>query len=124
MVSKVFRTRSEQRPEWNASMAISANYPTPVFVNGYLCNNCTQVFEAQKDINPADPQAGPWGIDAKSKLAPTQSPAFTLGGSLASGSTTAGASEGKPTSALSFSTRTSTSSSPPAGSSGLLNISV
>ena len=46
-------------------MAISANYPTPVYVNGYPCNNCAQVAEAKQDINPADPQAGPWGIDAQ-----------------------------------------------------------
>jgi len=66
-------------------MAISANYPTPVYVNGYQCNNCAQVAEAKKDINPADPKAGPGGIDAKSG---SQSPAFTLGGSLANASAT------------------------------------
>jgi hypothetical protein len=61
-------------------MAVSANYPTPVYVNGYQCNNCAQVAEAKKDINPADPKAGPGGADAKSSA---PSPAFTLGGSLA-----------------------------------------
>jgi hypothetical protein len=61
-------------------MAVSANYPTPVYVNGYQCNNCAQVAEAKKDINPADPKAGPGGIDASSA---SQGPAFTLGGSLA-----------------------------------------
>jgi len=68
-------------------MAISANYPTPVYVNGYQCNNCAQVAEAKKDINPADPKAGPGGVDASSS---SQSPAFTLGGMLANGSSAAG----------------------------------
>ena len=69
-------------------MAVSANYATPVYVNGYQCNNCTQVAEAKKDINPADPKAGPGGIDASSA---SQSPAFTLGGSLAKGGVCDGA---------------------------------
>jgi len=65
-------------------MAISANYPTPVYVNGYACNNCAQVAEAKKDINPADPKAGPGGVDATSGSAPGRGPSFTLGGALAS----------------------------------------
>jgi hypothetical protein len=101
--------------------AISANYPMPVFVNGYLCNNCTQVAEAQKDINPADPQAGPWGIDGKTSSTATHNPAFTLGGLLASGSTKTPAI---PPSARSSTSPTSTASSPPPGPGGLLNISV
>jgi len=105
-------------------MAISANYPTPVLVNGYLCNNCTQVAEATKDINPADPQAGPWGIDAKAGSTPTHSPAFTLGGLLTSGSTIAGSAPAKPASVSSSTSPTSTASPPPPGSSGLLDISV
>ena len=67
-------------------MAISANYTIPVYVNGYQCDNCAQVPEAKKDINPADPQAGPWGIDVKSSHDAGQSPAFVLDGSLANGS--------------------------------------
>ena len=66
---------------------INANYPTPVYVNGYQCNNCAQVAEAKQDINPADPKAGPGGIDAPSG---SQGPAFTLGGSLVGGSAAAG----------------------------------
>ena len=68
-------------------MAISANYPTPVFVNGYACNNCAQVAEAKQDINPADPKAGPWGVDAGHG----QQPAFTLGGALANSAASAAA---------------------------------
>ena len=73
-------------------MTINANYTTPVFVNGYQCWNCAQVAEAKQDINPADPQAGPWGVNAPREapnLGGTQnspgspSPAVTLGGALA-----------------------------------------
>ena len=105
-------------------MAISANYPTPVLVNGYLCNNCAQVAEATKDINPADPQAGPWGIDAKASSTPIQRPAFTLGGLLASGSAITGAAPAKPTSVSPSTSPTSTASSPPPRSSGILDVSV
>jgi hypothetical protein len=30
------------------AMIIGADYPTPVYVNGYACNNCAQVAEAKK----------------------------------------------------------------------------
>jgi hypothetical protein len=63
-------------------MTISGNYPTPVYVNGYQCNNCAQVAEAKKDINPADPKAGPGGVDANTPANQT-SPAVIFGGSLA-----------------------------------------
>jgi len=47
-------------------MAISSvNYPNPVYVNGFSCKNCTEVDEAKKHIDPAHPQDGPYGIDAK-----------------------------------------------------------
>ena len=46
-------------------MAISVNYATPVFVNGYSCKNCTEVDEAKKHIDPARPNDGPFGINAK-----------------------------------------------------------
>ena len=52
-------------------MTISTNYPHPVYVNGYACNNCAQVAEAKQDINPADPKAGPGGIDADTASDPT-----------------------------------------------------
>jgi hypothetical protein len=45
-------------------MAISANYPTPITVNGYQCWNCTDVANAKNHIDPAHPQDGPFGIDA------------------------------------------------------------
>ena len=45
-------------------MAISANYPTPVYVNGFQCKNCTDVDYAKKHIDPAHPKDGPYGIDA------------------------------------------------------------
>lgn len=45
-------------------MAIAGDYANPVYVNGYQCWNCTQVDEAKKDIDPANPKAGPFGIDA------------------------------------------------------------
>lgn len=36
-------------------MSISANYPQPVFVNGYACNNCSDVALAKQNIDPAHP---------------------------------------------------------------------
>ena len=69
-------------------MAISGDYPTPVTVNGYQCNNCTDVDNAKKFIDPAHPKSGPFGINAKTD--PTQNPssldaapAVTYGGLLA-----------------------------------------
>jgi hypothetical protein len=53
-------------------MAISANYPTPVTVNGYQCRNCTDVDYAKKNIDPAHPKSGPFGADAD--LDPTVGP--------------------------------------------------
>lgn len=46
-------------------MTISGNYPSPVFVNGYACMNCTDVSRAQKNIDPADATKG--AFDAKAK---------------------------------------------------------
>lgn len=81
-------------------MAISTvNYPTPVLVNGFSCQNCTQVDEAKAHIDPQHPDAGPYGIDAKADPslsgkrldAPTGAVAFggSLGGSGRSGSSSA-----------------------------------
>ena len=42
-------------------MAISGDYPTPVMVNGFACNNCTDVDNAKKHIDPAHPKDGPYG---------------------------------------------------------------
>ena len=85
-------------------MAISANYPVPVYVNGYACNNCAQVAEAKQGVNPADPQAGPYGVDATSGSAQggaspgtagAQSPAVIFGGVLSNLSSTPGAASGQ-----------------------------
>lgn len=63
----------------------TVNYPTPVTVNGYSCENCTEVDEAKKHIDPAHPKDGPYGVDAKdhtpSTLAPK--PVVQFGGALA-----------------------------------------
>ena len=70
----------------------SVNYPNPVTVNGYSCKNCTDVDYAEKNIDPAHPADGPFGVNAKDKPAgpgaaakpaetkPTEIPAVTLGG--------------------------------------------
>ncbi len=42
---------------------ISANYPSPVTVNGFSCRNCTDVDYAKRQIDPARPQAGPYGMN-------------------------------------------------------------
>ena len=34
-------------------MTISGNYAHTVYVNGYQCNNCTDVENAKKHIDPA-----------------------------------------------------------------------
>jgi hypothetical protein len=46
-------------------MTISANYPNPIMVNGFLCKNCTDLDYAKKHIDPQHPRSGPYGIDAK-----------------------------------------------------------
>ena len=33
-------------------------------VNGYVCNNCTDVANAKRNIDPAHPKDGPFGQDA------------------------------------------------------------
>ena len=67
-------------------MAIGGDYSSPEYVNGYACWNCAQVAEAKKDINPADPQAGPGGADASTTSgtsSSSQSSAVIFGGALA-----------------------------------------
>lgn len=86
-------------------MTISANYPIPVWVNGYACDNCAQVAEAKQGINPADPTAGPYGVDAgapgtsSTSGAGDQSPAVSFGGALSGlgASTGQGAAAANPT---------------------------
>ena len=53
-------------------MTIGADYLNPLFVNGYVCWNGGQVLEASHGVNPADPQAGPYGIDAPVKASAPQ----------------------------------------------------
>lgn len=48
-------------------MAISGDYPTSVNVNGFSCKNCTDVDNAKKHIDPARPNDGPFGINAKNR---------------------------------------------------------
>ena len=71
-------------------MAINADYPSPVTVNGFSCKNCTEVDEAKKHIDPKHPQDGPFGINAKEHKTAKEasssdrSPAVVFGGQLAS----------------------------------------
>jgi hypothetical protein len=55
-------------------------------VNGYRCANCTDVDYAKRNIDPAHPKDGPFGIYAKdSPDSPAKAgdPAVVLGGALA-----------------------------------------
>ena len=64
-------------------MAIGSDYPTPVFVNGFQCRNCTDVDFAKNHIDPAHPKDGPFGIDATAESADDgRDPAVKLGGRL------------------------------------------
>jgi hypothetical protein len=45
-------------------LALSVNYPTPVWVNGFQCRNCTDVDLAKQHIDPAHPKSGPFNVDA------------------------------------------------------------
>jgi hypothetical protein len=86
-------------------LTIGADYPTPVYVNGYACNNCAQVAEAKKGVNPADPKAGPYGVDAQSNPQPVGQasasfgPAVVLGGQLAQSAPVSAAAAGAPATA-------------------------
>lgn len=53
-------------------MAISGDYSSPVRVNGFACRNCTEVDQAKRNIDPADPAGGPFGINNHGK-APAKS---------------------------------------------------
>jgi hypothetical protein len=66
----------------------TVNYPTPVMVNGYACKNCTDVDNAKRNIDPAHPKDGPFGVNAQFKpgvakpgATPTP-PAVVFGGRL------------------------------------------
>ena len=60
----------------------TVNYPSPVTVNGYACKNCTDVDYAKKNIDPARPTEGPYGVNAKPKPPSIDKPAVTFGGVL------------------------------------------
>lgn len=84
-------------------MAISGDYPNPVTVNGFACHNCTEVDQAKKHIDPAHPQDGPFGINAKARS--SHGPAVTFGGTLQDQSPSQG-------------------TSPPSGPGALLSLTV
>jgi hypothetical protein len=63
--------------------SVSANYPSPVQVNGFTCRNCTDVDYAKKHIDPAHPKAGPYGINAASDPSLANKP-VVFGGALSS----------------------------------------
>lgn len=50
-------------------MSISGNYSHPVTVNGFSCINCAEVAQAKADIDPANPSAGPGGVNDPKKAA-------------------------------------------------------
>lgn len=59
----------------------STNTAQPVYVNGFICHNCTDVDNAKKHIDPAHPKSGPYGVDAATD--PTNPKRFIqFGGSL------------------------------------------
>jgi hypothetical protein len=61
-------------------MAISADYPTPINVNGYLCRNCADVAYAKNHIDPAHPKDGPFGVEAASSSASGRGASVEPGG--------------------------------------------
>ena len=76
-------------------MAISANYPTPVTVNGFQCKNCTDVDYAKKHIDPAHPQSGPFNVNARTDPTRNHGLAVTYGGTLGSPSAASAAAASK-----------------------------
>ncbi len=51
-------------------------------VNGYVCRDCTDVSMARRFVDPAKPEAGPFGVTAQDDSA-RNSPAVVFGGRLA-----------------------------------------
>ena len=64
-------------------MALSVNYPTPVWVNGFQCRNCSDVDLAKKHIDPAHPKSGPFNVDAKVDPTRQLQQSVSFGGRLA-----------------------------------------
>ena len=56
-------------------MAISGDYSSPVTVNGFVCRNCSDVDRAKRHIDPADPAAGPFGVNGSHKPGKAAAPA-------------------------------------------------
>ncbi len=53
-------------------------------INGYPCKTCTDVDYAKKNIDPAHPKDGPFGVDNPEKVAKdAHDKAIKFGGSLA-----------------------------------------
>jgi hypothetical protein len=50
-------------------MAISGDYSSPVTVNGFSCRNCAEVDKAKRNIDPANPAGGPFGVNDHGKTA-------------------------------------------------------
>ncbi len=63
-------------------MAISTDYKTPVYVNGFECKNCTDVDNAKKHIDPQHPKSGPYGINAKNDPSVQRQSSVIFGGAL------------------------------------------
>ena len=63
-------------------MAISTDYKTPVYVNGFQCKNCTDVDNAKKHIDPQHPKSGPYGINAKTDPSAQRQSSVIFGGAL------------------------------------------
>jgi hypothetical protein len=70
-------------------VAISGDYSTPVQVNGFSCRNCTDVDYAKKNIDPAHPKDGPFGVNAP----PERAEAVKFGGALSGADPAQGRSE-------------------------------
>ena len=74
----------------------TVNYPTPIWVDGYQCRNCSDVELAKNHIDPAHPKSGPLNVDAKDDptraVQNAQKKAVQFGGALAG--TDAGSSSG------------------------------
>lgn len=83
-------------------MAVSANYPVPVTVNGFSCKNCTDVDYAKKHIDPAHPKSGPYGVDAKSDPTQSKFPSVSFGGALSKLNTSVQVSAAATTAAQNF----------------------
>ena len=81
-------------------MTQSVNYPTPVWVNGYQCRNCSDVDLAKKHIDPAHPKSGPFGVDASSDPSRILQDAVSFGGQLAGVPTSGSASSNGASSGL------------------------